>query len=96
MVRQNISQRLKAVRRILRLFEDDGAINGYRHTCCITNLTLPTARVWRLYRHRATWENRIKELKYDYALDKINQPVWMQQILLKLLNIKKPSVLKGF
>jgi len=73
MVRQKISQRPKAAGKILRLFEDDEVINGYRHTCYITNLTLPPAEVWRLYRHRATCENRIKELKYDYALDKINQ-----------------------
>lgn len=59
--------------KILRLFEDDEVINGYRNSCYITNLTLPPAEVWRLYRHKATCENRIKELKYDYALDKINQ-----------------------
>jgi hypothetical protein len=73
MVRQKVSQRPKAAGKILRLFEDDEVINGYRHSCYITNLTLPSAEVWRLYRHRATCENRIKELKYDYALDKINQ-----------------------
>ncbi|WP_366090217.1 transposase [Segetibacter sp.] len=37
------------------------------------NLASPPAEIWRLYRNRATGENRIKELKYDYALDKINQ-----------------------
>lgn len=73
MVRQKVSKRPKAAGKILRLFEDDDVINGYRHSCYITNLTLPPAEVWRLYRHRATCENRIKELKYDYALDKINQ-----------------------
>lgn len=72
-VRQQVSKRPKAAGKILRLFEDDDVINGYRHSCYITNLTLPPAEVWRLYRHRATCENRIKELKYDYALDKINQ-----------------------
>jgi len=73
MVRQKVSQRPKAAGKILRLFEDDEVINGYRHSCYITSLTLPPLEVWRLYRHRATCENRIKELKYDYALDKINQ-----------------------
>jgi hypothetical protein len=73
MVRQKVSQRPKATGKVLRLFEDDEIINGYRHSCYITNLTLPAAEVWRLYRNRATCENRIKELKYDYALDKINQ-----------------------
>lgn len=73
MVRQKISQRPKATGKLLRLFEDDEVINGYRHSCYITNLDLPAAEIWRLYRQRATCENRIKELKYDYALDKINQ-----------------------
>jgi hypothetical protein len=34
---------------------------------------LSAADVWRLYRQRANCENRIKELKYDYGLDKMNQ-----------------------
>ncbi|MEI2822044.1 MAG: transposase [Chitinophagaceae bacterium] len=39
----------------------------------ITNLKLPAVEVWRLYRGRANCENQIKELKYDYAVDKMNQ-----------------------
>ena len=73
MVRQKVSARPKATGKVLSLFEDDEIINGYRHSCYITNLSLPPAEIWRLYRNRATCENRIKELKYDYALDKINQ-----------------------
>jgi hypothetical protein len=71
--RQQTALRPKATGKVLRLFEDDDILNGYRHSCYVTNLTLPAAEVWRLYRGRATAENRIKELKYDYALDKINQ-----------------------
>ncbi|MDR0306341.1 MAG: transposase [Chitinispirillales bacterium] len=48
-------------------------IHGYRYTCYTTNLTLGALEVWRLYRGRANCENRIKELKYDYGLDKLNQ-----------------------
>jgi hypothetical protein len=73
MVRQKVAVRPKATGKVLSLFEDDEIINGYRHSCYITNLSLPPAEIWRLYRNRATCENRIKELKYDYALDKINQ-----------------------
>ncbi|NLN25744.1 MAG: IS1380 family transposase [Bacteroidetes bacterium] len=73
MVRQKVSERPKATGKVLRLFEDYEVVNGYRHTCYITNLKLPPAEIWRLYRQRATCENRIKELKYDYGLDKINQ-----------------------
>ncbi|MDR0833438.1 MAG: transposase [Candidatus Symbiothrix sp.] len=48
-------------------------MSGYRYTCYVTTLKLSAADVWRLYRGRANCENRIKELKYDYGLDKMNQ-----------------------
>lgn len=72
-VRQKISQRPKAVGKQLSMFEEDIEINGYRYTCYITTLKLSAADIWRLYRGRANCENRIKELKYDYGLDKMNQ-----------------------
>jgi hypothetical protein len=72
-VRQKIAVRPQAVGKQLSLFEDDMEINGYRYTCYITSLKLSAADVWRLYRGRANCENRIKELKYDYGLDKMNQ-----------------------
>jgi len=72
-VRQKIDTRPKATGKQLKLFEDDIEINGYRYSCYITSLKLSPADVWRLYRQRANCENRIKELKYDYGLDKMNQ-----------------------
>jgi hypothetical protein len=72
-VRQKIAKRPKAVGKQLSLFEDDYELNGYRYTCYVTTLKLSAADVWRLYRGRANCENRIKELKYDYGLDKMNQ-----------------------
>jgi hypothetical protein len=72
-VRQKIAQRPKATGKQLSLFEDDFEINDYRYTCYITTLKFGSADVWRLYRQRANCENRIKELKYDYNLDKMNQ-----------------------
>jgi hypothetical protein len=73
MVRQKIALRPKATGKVLSLFEEDEVMNGYRHSCYVTSLTLPAAEAWRIYRNRATAENKIKELKYDYAIDKINQ-----------------------
>jgi hypothetical protein len=55
------------------LFEENIELNGYRYTCHITSLKLSAADVRRLYRGRADCESRIKELKYDYASDKMNQ-----------------------
>ncbi len=72
-VRQKIAERPQAVGKQLRLFEDNIEISGYRYTCYITSLNLSAADIWRLYRQRANCENKIKELKYDYGLDKMNQ-----------------------
>ena len=73
-VRQKISLRPKAVGKQLSLFGDEFLeINNYRYTCYITSLKISASDIWRLYRGRANCENRIKELKYDYALDKMNQ-----------------------
>jgi len=72
-VRQKVSQRPQAVGKQLSLFEEDYELNGYQYTCYTTTLKLSAADVWRLYRGRANCENRIKELKYDYGLDKMNQ-----------------------
>jgi len=72
MVRQRVKERPKAAGRTLRLFEDETIYNQYRYSCFITNLTLPPEQVWRLYRHRAEAEQRIKELKYDFAADSFN------------------------
>jgi hypothetical protein len=72
-VRQKIAARPQAAGKQLSLFEDDMDISGYRYTCYTTTLKLSPADIWRLYRQRANCENRIKELKYDYGLDKMNQ-----------------------
>lgn len=72
-VRQKIADRPKAVGKQLSLFEEDCVFNGYRYTCYISTLKLSAVDIWRLYRGRANCENRIKELKYDYGLDKMNQ-----------------------
>ena len=72
-VRQKIATRPQAIGKQLTLFPDELDVSGYRYSCYITSLKLSPADVWRLYRQRANCENRIKELKYDYGLDKMNQ-----------------------
>ena len=69
MVRQHIPDRPKACGKSLRLFREEGLYKNYRHSCYVTNLTLPALTVWQLYRQRADSENRIKELKYDFGGD---------------------------
>lgn len=72
MVRQQIDKRPKAAGKQLRLFEDSGIYENYRYSCFITNLSLSAKMVYDLYRNRADAENRIKEIKYDFAFDSFN------------------------
>lgn len=72
MIRQTIAERPKAAGKQLRLFKNEELYNRYRYSCLVTNLTLPPAEVWRIYRHRAEAENKIKELKYDFGFDSFN------------------------
>lgn len=66
-VRQEIKKHPKATGK--RLFTEEELGVCYRYSCYVTNMDLPAMEVWRLYRGRADAENRIKELKYDFALD---------------------------
>lgn len=67
-VRQSIRARPDAKGKTLSLFANDEAISGWRYAAIVTDLQLPALQVWRAYRGRADCENRIKELKYDFAL----------------------------
>jgi hypothetical protein len=73
MVRQQIEKRPKAAGKKIKqleLFTDDDRLGNYRYSCYITNLTLPGRVVYEAYRGRADSENRIKELKHDFSIDK--------------------------
>lgn len=67
-IRQHV-KRKEAKGKTLSLFADDPLMGQYRFAALATDLTLPAQEVWRLYRGRADCENRIKELKYDFAAD---------------------------
>jgi IS4 transposase len=56
----------------LNLFADDPVIGRYRFSALVSDMDLPAEVVWRTYRGRANCENRIKELKYDFAADSFN------------------------
>lgn len=71
-VRQKLKDRPKAVGKTLSIFEGTQDYYRYRYTAYITNLNLPAAEIWRLYRQRADSENRIKELKEDFGFDSFN------------------------
>jgi hypothetical protein len=62
-VRELLLERPDAAGR--RLFD----LPGYTFHAVVTNLSLPPEGVWRFYNGRADCENRIKELKLDFAAD---------------------------
>jgi hypothetical protein len=68
-IRQHVNKRNDAKGKTLSLFGDDPFVGEYRFSALVTNLKLPTQEIWRTYRGRADCENRIKELKYDFATD---------------------------
>ena len=65
-VRKNINKLKKATGKLL-LFDEQ--IYAYRYSVYVTNLDLPAEHIWEMYKQRGDAENRIKELKYDFALD---------------------------
>ena len=69
---QHIDARAAPKGKTLNLFADDPAIGKWRFSALVTDLDLPAAVIWRIYRGRADCENRIRELKYDFAADSFN------------------------
>ena len=68
-IRQHIKYRDHPKGKTLSLFADDPGHGHYRYDVIVTSLDLPAQEIWRTYRGRADCENRIKELKYDFAAD---------------------------
>lgn len=68
-IRQHINKRDNPKGKTLSLFADDPAIGQHRFGALATNLNLPAQEVWRTCRGRADRENRIKELRCDFAAD---------------------------
>jgi hypothetical protein len=71
-IRQHIEQRESPKGKTLNLFADDPVVGKWRYSALVSDLNLSAVTVWRLYRGRADCENRIKELKYDFAADSFN------------------------
>jgi len=72
MVRQEEKKRANAIGKKIAsgcLFPEEYEAGKYRYSCYATNMTLPSDLIWRTYRVRSDSENRIKEIKYDFAFD---------------------------
>ena len=102
-IRQSITQRAEPKGKTLNLFADDPVIGQWRFSALTTDLDLPAVAVWRLYRGRADCENRIKELKYDFAADNFNmKDFWATEATLNtvmlaynLMSLLRQVLLKG-
>jgi len=82
-IRQHIERRDAPKGKTLSLFENDPVIGKYRFSALVSDMDLPAEAVWRTYRGRADCENRIKELKYDFAADSFNmQDFWATEAAL--------------
>ena len=101
-IRQHSGKRANAKGKTLSLFADAPDVRHYRYAAIVTDLTLPTQEVWRIYRGRADCENRIKELKYDFGIDSFNaQNFWATEAALQmammaynLMSLFRQAVLK--
>jgi len=65
-VRKSIEKLPKSTGKLL-LFDEP--VGRYRYSAYVTNMDLPAQQIWEMYKQRGDAENRIKELKYDFALD---------------------------
>ncbi|MGH9959988.1 MAG: IS1380 family transposase [Pyrinomonadaceae bacterium] len=85
-IRQRLDLRPQARGKTLSLFADDPQWGQYRYGVLSTNLDLPALAIWRLYRGRANCENRIKELKYDFAAGSLcMQEFWATEAALNVV-----------
>jgi Transposase DDE domain group 1 len=66
-VRKDAEKLPKCAGKTLFSTEDDYA--RYRYSAFVTNSSNSAELIWLNYKQRATAENQIKELKYDYALE---------------------------
>ena len=71
-VRQDVEERPKASGKHLKLFDETEYYEHYRYHALATNQTLPAEQIWEQYKGRADAENRIKEFKYDFAIEGFN------------------------
>jgi hypothetical protein len=67
-VKKNIEIYPIAAGKELVLFPEEVDRKAYRYSIVVTNLELPAVHIWEMYRKRSDSENRIKELKYDFAI----------------------------
>jgi hypothetical protein len=66
-IMQSVDMRPKSTGKKLKLFDDKEFYECYHYHTFYTNQNLPATQIWEQYKGRGYCENRIKELKYDFA-----------------------------
>ncbi len=102
-IRQKIDERPDAKGKQFSLFANGPIFACYRYGAMVTDMDLPAAELWCLYRGRADCENRIKELKYDFGADSFNlKDFWVTKAALltvmlayNLMSLFRQGVLKN-
>lgn len=87
-IRQSVDLRPKATGKKLKLFDDKEYYQQYRYHTFYTNQKLPATQIWEQYKGRGDCENRIKELKYDFALEGFNmKDFFATEAALRMVNL---------
>jgi hypothetical protein len=87
-IRQSVDLRPKATGKKLKLFDDKEYYQQYRYHIFYTNQKLSATQIWEQYKGRGDCENRIKELKYDFALEGFNMQVFFAtEAALRFVNL---------
>ena len=87
-IRQSVDIRPKATGKKLKLFDDKEYYEQYRYHTFYTNQKLPATQIWEQYKGRGDCENRIKELKYDFALEGFNlKDFFATEAALRMVNL---------
>ena len=87
-IRQSVDLRPKATGKKLKLFDDKEYYEQYRYHTFYTNQNLPACQIWEQYKGRGDCENRIKELKYDFALEGFNmKDFFATEAALRMVNL---------
>ncbi|MBK8848013.1 MAG: transposase [Bacteroidetes bacterium] len=87
-IRQSFDLRPKATGKKLKLFDDKEYYEQYRYHTFYTNQTLPATQIWEQYKGRGDCENRIKELKDDFALEGFNmKDFFATEAALRMVNL---------
>ena len=77
-IRQSVDLSSKSTGKKLKLFDDKDYYQQYRYHTFYTNQKLPATQIWQQCKRRGDFENRIKELKYYFALEGINMKNFLQ------------------